>query len=617
MVRILGALLVFLALLAGPVLAQERVVDFISDVTVSPDASLTVRETITVNVEGLDIRRGIQRDFPTTYADRRGVRVRVGFEVLEVKRDGRAEPYTTLALDNGIGIRIGDADVFLDRGQHTYEITYRTTRQLGFFDDFDELYWNVTGNGWTFPIDHALAIVRLPPGARIQQHAVYTGYQNEGGMDAQVLSAQGSEFRAETTRRLNPREGFTIAVAWQKGIVTPPTASDQWRWWVSDNAGYAALALTVIAALAYFLYAWNAVGRDPPAGTIIPLFRPPAGISPASARFIWRQTYDDRTLAAELVGLAVKGRLKISDDDGYTITKSGAPDAAAAGEPLTAAEDALYRAIPNGSTAFVQSNHQKLRQMKSALADNLSRDYDGTMFRRNLGWFWKGTAISVIGLALSLFLMPGASGMGGLFVIFWSAIWWGVIITIFVSKVGRLFSGGSLLSRIGGLLPLVFLIPFVGAGIAVPVGSLFADQNWGTAITVGTAIMLVALNLLFYYLLRAPTVSGRKMMDEIEGFRMYMTTAEEERLKVLHPPEMTPKLFERYLPYAMALDCENAWNAKFATVLAAAAAAGAASARQPPLNWRGRACRWPSPAAMRKKPGRPSRRYSSQPAMSK
>jgi hypothetical protein len=56
---------------------------------------------------------------------------------------------------------------------------------------------------------------------------------------------------------------------------------------------------------------------------------------------------------------------------------------------------------------------------------------------------------------------------------------------------------------------------------------------------------------------------------------MYLTTAEEDRLKVLHPPEKTPELFERFLPYALALDCENEWNAKFAAVLAAAAAAGA------------------------------------------
>jgi uncharacterized membrane protein len=105
-------------------------------------------------------------------------------------------------------------------------------------------------------------------------------------------------------------------------------------------------------------------------------------------------------------------------------------------------------------------------------------------------------------------------------------------------------------------------------------------------------VLLALYNFVFYWLLKAPTPKGKAILDQIEGFRMYMTTAEEERLKVLHPPEKTPELFERYLPYAIALDCENEWNAKFAAVLAAAAAAGAAAGVAPSWyhgsNWNSR-----------------------------
>jgi uncharacterized membrane protein len=123
---------------------------------------------------------------------------------------------------------------------------------------------------------------------------------------------------------------------------------------------------------------------------------------------------------------------------------------------------------------------------------------------------------------------------------------------------------------------MIFLVPFVGAGILVP--SMMwtsGDQNPALKWFVLGIVALLLCNLIFYWLLKAPTPRGRAVLDQIEGFRMYMTTAEEERLKVLHPPEKTPALFERYLPYAMALDCENEWNNKFAAVLAAAAAAGA------------------------------------------
>lgn len=569
---VLGLLLAF----AAPALAEERIASFLSDVTVNADATLTVRESITVIAEGSAIRHGIFRDFPTDYVDRHGLRIGAGFDVLAVRRDGSQEPFAIESLSNGKRIRIGDKDVFIDPGTHRYDITYRTTRQLGFFESFDELYWNVTGNGWDFPIDRAQTAIHLPSGAAIRQHAEYTGPQGGTGNDSRVTAASGSEYRAETARRLSPGEGFTVAVAWQRGIVTPPSGSDRLRWWISDNLGYAGLGLTLLGSLAYFFFAWGKVGRDPPRGTIIPLFQPPQGLSPSATRFIWRQSYDDVAMAAGLVGLAVKGRLKIADDhDGYAITRTGA-GTAAAGEPLTAAEDALYRAIPSGTTAFKQSNHRILSSMKQSLAKQLKSDFEGSMFQRNFGWFIKGALISIAGLAVSLFLIPGDTGAGGLFVIFWSAIWWGVILAVGGSTLRQAFAGGQGLgARIKSVFTLLFLIPFVGAGVAVPAGALIAANDAAAYLTAGVAIAIFILNFVFYYLLKAPTVAGRKVMDEIEGFRLYMTTAEEERLKVLHPPEKTPELFERYLPYAMALDCENEWNAKFAAVLAAAAAAGA------------------------------------------
>jgi len=72
-------------------------------------------------------------------------------------------------------VRIGDADTIVPRGAHTYVIVYKTDRQIGFFDRFDELYWNVTGNGWVFRIERAEGIIHLPPGAAVLQTASYTG----------------------------------------------------------------------------------------------------------------------------------------------------------------------------------------------------------------------------------------------------------------------------------------------------------------------------------------------------------------------------------------------------------------------------------------------------------
>ena len=131
--------------------ATERIRAFNSKIMVYPDASMTVTETITVIGTGQEIKRGIVRDFPTRYKDRYGNNVRVGFEIVAIQRDGRPELYHTERVANGIKIFIGQKDVFLQPGQHTFTITYKTDRQLGFFQDYDELYWNVTGTGLDFP----------------------------------------------------------------------------------------------------------------------------------------------------------------------------------------------------------------------------------------------------------------------------------------------------------------------------------------------------------------------------------------------------------------------------------------------------------------------------------
>ncbi|HZK14382.1 MAG TPA: DUF2207 domain-containing protein, partial [Desulfobaccales bacterium] len=176
-----------LALLAGATAASaqsERILNFKSLIKVHPDASMTVTEDITVQATGQgEIKRGIIRDFPTTYRDRLGNTVTVGFKVEEVLRDGQPEPYQTESVSNGVKIFIGQKDVFLKAGVYTYTIRYWVDRELGFFKDFDELYWNVTGNGWTFAIDRAEAYIELPAGAKILKSSAYTGYQGDRGHD--------------------------------------------------------------------------------------------------------------------------------------------------------------------------------------------------------------------------------------------------------------------------------------------------------------------------------------------------------------------------------------------------------------------------------------------------
>ena len=259
----------------------ERILEFRSDLRVHEDSTMTVTETITVLAQGREIKRGIIREFPTRYRDRLGNRVEVGFEILEVLRDGRPEPYSTRTLSNGVEIKIGDKDVFLQPGRHSYAITYRTNRQLGFFDEYDELYWNVTGTGWSFAIDHAVAVIELPSGARLIQQAGYTGPQGAVGRDYHYLQ-EGGRHVFRITRGLGPREGLTIALSWPKGFVTEPTRQQRIEYFLADNLSTAVALGGLALVLGYFLLVWTAVGKDPAKGTIIPRYEPPAELSAAS-----------------------------------------------------------------------------------------------------------------------------------------------------------------------------------------------------------------------------------------------------------------------------------------------------------------------------------------------
>jgi len=201
----------------------ERILSYRSDVDVGADGTLHVAETIQVNAEGDEIRHGIYRDFPTIYP-RGNRRIRVGFDVEAVERDGQAEHYALEHVGNGVRVRIGNADAVIAEGRHTYVIRYRTTRQIGFFDGYDELYWNVTGTGWIFPIDRVEVHIRLPQAADFSEPSIYTGAEGtRDEHDGEVVSQRPGEIVFRSTRVLQAHEGITVAARWQKGVVAAIT----------------------------------------------------------------------------------------------------------------------------------------------------------------------------------------------------------------------------------------------------------------------------------------------------------------------------------------------------------------------------------------------------------
>ncbi len=496
---LLPALLAVLLTAAPSAPAEERILSYHSDITVDAEAELTIAETIEVRAEGNRIQRGIYRDFPTDYRDRFGNHYRVTFDVLRVTRDGVEEPWHSERRQNGVRVYVGDASRRLAPGDYRYTITYRTNRSVGYFENHDELYWNVTGVGWDFSIDAASARVRLP-GAIAAGDITVTGFTGPFGSRAREVetATRSSEATIRATTELGPREGLTLVVTWPKGRVFEPSGMDRFGYLLLDNLGLL-LALTTLVAVAGFLYlAWRRYGRDPEAGITFAHYEPPEGYSPGAVRYIRRMGYDNNTLTAAIVSLAVKGYLRIDQHgDDYTLEQKRSD------EPLGPGEAALVNGLfADGMTLVLeQKNHARIGAAKRLHRKALKRHYQQTYFKNNAQWL----VPTVVGSVLAFLAILAADLVTPL------------VVVVFL---------------LNGLLQAAAL-----------------------------------------YLMKSPTRRGRSLMDKLDGFELYLSVAEKDDLEIRHPPELTPELFERYLPFAIALGVATEWAEQFAAVLSGMSAA--------------------------------------------
>ena len=554
---------ILLLLLSASVSAAEYIESYHSDIEVQPNGDLLITETIRVHAEGKAIRRGIYRDFPTRYRDLEGINHTVGFELLSVKRDNRSEPFRTESLSNGTRVYIGDRDVYLPKGFYDYQISYRSSRQLGFFDDFDELYWNVTGTGWAFEIRQASARVSLPGSAGNLSLTGYTGPQGatEQNLDFRRLDARRAYF--VTNRPLAAREGLTIVMGWPKGLIQEPDAAQQRAWFLADNRASIIIVTGTLVLLIYYLLMWRRFGRDPPAGIIIPQYRAPAGYSPASMRYIERMGYDKTCFTTAIINLAVKGAIDIGDDaDNFQLRKTGP-----ASSPLAAGEnEVLEELFKDGSDSIdiVRTNHSQLSRAISKHKKSLNKDYEKHYFKTNSGWLFPGILLTLALGAYAIASLPSEEIiMKTLFLGIFTMIPL-MIIYRAISKMLRMGKNGFVRYGIFLLPMLLFFWFFFSSGF--PFIEFAQDVPIPLA---GGLVAMLAMHYFFYQWLKAPTLAGRRLLDQIEGFKHYLQVAEDDEIAMRNAPDFSTDIYETWLPYAIALGLENEWTAQLNRAVAA------------------------------------------------
>src|SRR3990167_5558395 len=514
-------------LFSSPLFAYEEISSFISEIEIHQNGSMTVSETINVKLD--PYKRGIFRDFPTQYKDKFSNSYNVKFDVLNVTKDGEYVLYDLSKYQNGYRLKIGDPKKFLKAGNYTYQIKYKTERQLGFFEDHDELYWNVTGNGWTFFIKSVYAKVILPENVPIKEIVAYTGLYGESLQDYISYSGhpacpeqgrrergqrvEGNVAEFETAGILRPREGLTIAVAWPKGFIKEPTLLQRISWFFQDNFSTLLLILFILLILAFYLFVWRkfcavryspfdfAPGyakaspdeqdrfsdgrKDPRHGTIIPLFEPPVlnneHLLPADIRFILKQKFDNRCFASGIVDMAVKGYLVIEKENNqYCLKKKDK-------NPTQDVYQKVAQYIFKKDELKISNvNLDRFLSGISALKKYLKENFEGKLFNYNRGYFIAGLFLSF------LFIVP-------IFVLY-------------------------------ALIPInIFLI-----------------------------FLIILINILFFNILPSYTEIGKRIEEQILGFKMFLSFTEKERLKYTVILDRTPEEYETFLPYAIALEIGRA-----------------------------------------------------------
>jgi uncharacterized membrane protein YgcG len=450
-------------------------------------------------------------------------------------------------------------------GQHEYVIHYRATREVGFFSNFDELYWNATGNGWIFPIDLAEAHIRLPAPIKFGQRASYTGPEGSTTSNAEVIQEGPGEITFQTTAPLQSNEGLSVAVAFPKGVVSEPAHATGWL----ADFGPVVVGLLALLGVAYFYYiAWQRAGRNPRAGTVVPLFFPPDGLSAPSMRYILKMSADDRAFAAALVDMGVKGHIKMVEEGGGFFSSKKTRLERLSGQADLPPEEqaALVQLCRTGeSIVMEQKNHTQFSSAKSSLGDVLKERFEGKLFKRNYGWAIAGVIVFVAALWLTAASVVAVTDSQEL---------WQIGVVLGALAVAALLWGAGIESALGKVA--VGLATLGAAAVAFFLGMpIIAEAlNSGFLLPMVPVFLGLPLVISAFWWIAAPTKEGRTVLDHIAGFKQYLSITERERLDRMTAPQDTPEIFEKYLPYAIALGVENRWANRFASVLAAAQAQG-------------------------------------------
>jgi hypothetical protein len=577
--RALAASVALLATLAvvGNVRAASptEIRSLISTVAVFTSGSLEVREQLTLVTTGDTISRTLSQDVREV---RQGSRATPSWRVQRVSIDGKQVSWrlsspspSRLMLDIG-----GD----VAPGLHTLDLTFITDRFVAADTTRADLTWDATG-AWNAPVAQAVIVVSPPPGAERALAGAGASLQSAVGRIRSLPAVEDMDggITIRSDRQLTAGEHLVVHAAWPGGFVRVPTGGVRVDWFIRDWGGVVMGLLGLLVLAGYFQSAWNSVGRDPPQTAIIPRFVPPEGMSPAAVRYIRRMAFDSTAFAANLLDMGSHGAVTVTQERGTTVLRRTGMSAETLPPDEQVMADCMF-GTTQGALTITQYAQPVLQSAQTALRRYLDThcctEYFGLHRRETLVGIGISFVTAVVaGMAQAT---TRASALAYLFLLAWLSIWsagvafvWSSLVrtwkTPSVSRpatptsflgaltIGMATTAEKRAQRASTSMALYFSgFWFVGAGMFFRVA------------TVPVAVLVVAmavLDVVYGRLMPSWTLRGRQAVDEADGFALYLKVAEKQRMHWFHPPEKTPELLERYLPYALALGVQQEWAEQF------------------------------------------------------
>ncbi len=480
----------------------EQIDFFRSDITLNKDATITVVETINYDFKQPE-RHGIYRDIRLSKVVGSLRKLEIS-NAIEVRDENGKQYQSTIENGNPLRVRVGDPDVTI-RGKHTYKINYEAKNAIGYFDDRDELYWNVTGNEWDVPITAAEAHIYVP-GDRTAKNFI-SSYCGLAGSTSPCVALPPIYNQATDTTEFiftSPQEtpfyrtaGMTIAVGFEKGILASPTQWDRILNWLNNHWFYPVPLIVVALWFAKPFKRWLHRRKFYQNNPLVVEYDA-SGFDPLQTAGILRGGIVGKDLSAEIIYLATQGYLVIKKtDDVYSFEGTGKNT-----DGLNHYDRVLLDGI-SGRTEIELTNTFYVTAETICADVGEVLETEGLIEPRKMKMNFKA-GFKGISFFLALFLAVNP----GIFIWFLAGWKFGFIFSVSCVLIGILY--------------------------------LFFPSRKG--------------NL---------TDSGLEAERKLLGLRHYISVAEQERITFHNAPAKNPEAFEKLLPYAMIFGLEKQWGKEF------------------------------------------------------